>query len=547
MQAYPVGQQRRSHPPVGGGLGIGKAGMRHLFTADLVRTDAGIQGNAILVANGRIAAVGDRSELMGSAPETVYQDCFLLPGLRDAHMHPVAYAAALRGTTLATASDFQEINERLRADASTSSAGAPVIGMRLNDETLTEGRLPTRQVLDRGVRHKPVLVHRYCGHVAIANTAALKAAGVTAETPDPPGGIIDRDKHGDPTGILRETAIDLVSQGLGDDNPVSTEELLDAMTRMAAVGITSIGAILRPGGGAWASLGNEVDISIAAAERMPIKVGAYVIEEDPAAVALTKARIDSAPKRLRWLGVKRFGDGSFGGHTAAMREPFIDVDTTGKMRLDGLDRAIAEASLALGGGAAIHAIGDSACGAVIDLFEQLVANGADAPKLRIEHASVLAEADIHRLAACGAVAVVQPPFIGSEAAWLGKRLGEERLRRTYAFASLEEAGVTLAGSSDSPVEPPDPWAGMALARDRAGMVPAEALSPNRALALYTSGAAKALGEPSPLQVGSPADFIVVDRDPVVATPDEVRLTEVVATYVDGAQVAVDRSRPLWLD
>jgi len=521
--------------------------MRYLYTADMVRTDQGIRGNSILVAEGRIAAVGDRSELIGSASETVYQDCFLLPGLRDAHMHPVAYAAALRGTTLATATDFQEINERLRAAASASPTGASVIGMRLNEETLAEGKLPTRQVLDNGVRRKPVLIHRYCGHVAIANSAALCAAGVTAATTDPPGGIIDRDKHGEPTGILRETAIDLVSQGLSDGNSVSADELLDAMHRMAGVGITSIGAILRSGGGAWASLGNEVDITIAAAERMPIKVGAYIIEDDPNVVARTKVRIDAAPARLRWLGIKRFGDGSFGGHTAAMHEPFVDVATVGKMRLTQLDRDITEASLDLGGGAAIHAIGDAACSAVIDMFEDLVAKGADAAKLRIEHASVLAESDMHRLAACGAFAAVQPAFIGSEAIWLGKRLGEDRLRRTYAFASLEEAGVTLAGSSDSPVEPPDPWAGMALARDRAGMVPAEALAPDRALAMYTSGAAAALGEPQPLQVGSPADFIVVDRDPVTATPDEVRSTEVIATYVDGVQVAVDRSKPLWLD
>lgn len=512
-----------------------------------MRTAQGILGDAILVEHGRVVAIGGRSALSGTTAETHYPDAVLLPGLRDAHLHPVAYAAALRGTTLATATSFDEINARLRATAALAAAPTPVLGMRLNEENLAERRFPDRHVLDRSVSDRPVLAHRYCGHVAIANSAALAVAGVDAATPDPEGGVIDRDPDGAPTGVLRETAIELVAERLGGDNRVSVDELLGALHRLAAVGLTSVGAILRPGAGAWASLGNEVNIAIAAADRMPIKVGAYVIEESPHSVAGTKARIDAAPGRLRWLGIKRFGDGSFGGHTAAMHEPFVDVDTTGTMRLTAIDKSITEASLALGGGAAIHAIGDSACGAVIDMFEQLIGDGADPTKLRIEHASVLNVGDIARLGASGAIAVVQPPFMGSESDWLGNRLGADRIERTYAFAALEGAGVVLAGSSDSPVEAPDPWAGMALAQDRAGMAPSQSISAERALAMYTSGAAFALEEPEPLAVGSPADFIVVDRDPVLVTPDELRQTDVLATYVDGDKVEVDKTQPLWLD
>jgi hypothetical protein len=280
---------------------------------------------------------------------------------------------------------------------------------------------------------------------------------------------------------------------------------------------------------------------------MPIKMGAYAIDEDPDVVSGSKAKIDRAGGRLRWLGIKRFGDGSFGGHTAAMHEPYVDVDTTGTLRLSQIDRDIAEASLAQGGGVAIHAIGDLACGSVIDLFSDLIAEGADAGKLRIEHASVLTRADMTRLAELGVAVVVQPPFLGSEAEWLGNRLGAERIERTYAFATLEEVGGLLAGSSDCPVESPDPWAGMALCQDRLGMAPDQTLGAERALAMYTSGAARALEEPEPLAVGSPADFIVVDRDPVLVTPDELRTTEVLSTYVDAVKVQVDRSLPLWLD
>jgi hypothetical protein len=154
--------------------------------------------------------------------------------------------------------------------------------------------------------------------------------------------------------------------------------------------------------------------------------------------------------------------------------------------------------------------------------------------------------DVARLAATGAIASVQPPFLTSETSWLEKRLGADRLPLTYAFRSLEEAGVTIAGGSDCPVESPDPWAGMAAARDRAGIVPAESLSAERALALYTTGGATALGEAEPLAAGSPADFVVVDRDPVLASPAELRATVVIDTYVGGEAVEVDTSRSVWV-
>lgn len=518
---------------------------RQLFSATLVRTAGGTPGNAILVEDGFVVGIGDRTTLVGDAAESMYSDAVIMPGLRDAHIHPVAYAAALRGTTLAAATDFEDLRRRLREAANENAE--PVLGMRLNEETLTEGHLPDRWILDSAVADRPVLAHRYCGHVAVANSAALLLAGVDATTANPVGGVIDRDSEGRPTGILRETAIELVSETFGDGNQITPDELLSALNRLAAAGLTSIGAMLRTGAGAWASLGNEVDLAVAVADRMPIGVGAYAIDEHPDDVAMSKAKIDRAGGRLRWLGIKRFGDGSFGGHTAAMHEPFVDVDTTGTMRLAEIDRAITEASLALGGGAAIHAIGDLACEAVIDMFSDLIDNGADPRKLRLEHASVLTYADMERLGNLGVTAAVQPSFIGSESEWLVNRLGTDRIERTYAFAALEKAGARLAGSSDCPVEPPDPWLGMALARDRLGMAPGEAITAERALAMYTSGAAYALEEAEPLAIGSPADFIVVDRDPVAVTPDELRNTKVLATYVDGVEVQLDRSLPLWLD
>ena len=210
----------------------------------------------------------------------------------------------------------------------------------------------------------------------------------------------------------------------------------------------------------------------------------------------------------------------------------------GTMRLDRSDRDLARASLAMGGMVAIHAIGDRANSAVIDLFEELIAEGANPRKLRIEHASVLERSDIDRIARLGTIVSVQPAFLGSEFEWIADRVGADRIVSTYPFASLDYAGVPMCGGSDSPVETPDPWWGMALARDRAGVMLAEGLLPDRALSLFTDGAAAALREPLPLAPTSPADVIVVDRDPVTIDPDALRRTIVYETWVRGQRVDV---------
>jgi hypothetical protein len=186
----------------------------------------------------------------------------------------------------------------------------------------------------------------------------------------------------------------------------------------------------------------------------------------------------------------------------------------------------------------LHAIGDRANGAVIDLFQELVSEGAAPRRLRIEHASVLDRSDIDRIARLGVVASVQPAFLGSEFEWIADRVGADRIVSTYPFGSLDFAGVPMCGGSDSPVESPNPWVGMALARDRAGVMRAEGLLPDRALSLFTDGAAVALGEPLPLTPTSPADVAVVDRDPVTSDPDELRNTVVYATWVRGRRVAI---------
>ena len=522
-----------------------------LVSASAVVGPEGIRGDALLLDGATIVAVGPRASLeRPGIPHESFPGATVVPGLIDAHLHPVSYAGYLHSAGFKSARDVADVRDRVAAAAARLPPGTPVTGMRLDDESLAERRLPDRTDLDRAAPDHPVLLHRYCGHVAVANTAALAIAGIDRTTPDPSGGSFDRTDEGDPTGVLRETAIGSVAIPLARHAPpaLTPDNVLDALHALAGAGITAVGAIAGLGDGPWAVFGNEADALAAVADRSPIRIGVFVIAATPAALQAAAARLEAAGPRVEFLGVKIFADGSLGGHTAAMHAPFTDAPgAIGTLRLDPeRDRLLAETALEMNGRVAVHAIGDRANAAVIDLFAELIRAGADPARLRVEHASVLDPGDINRLADLGIAAVIQPAFLDSEAAWLEKRLGP-RIRNTYPFRSLLDAGVILAGSSDCPVEPPFPLAGMAAARDRAGVMPAESLDARHALGLFTSGAAQVNGWPEPLQPGSPADFTVLDRDPLRATPAELRDTAIIATWVDGQPVAAGAGMDPWKD
>lgn len=503
----------------------------------------------LLLDGGRVAATGSPDALSPRADTSERVEGSIVPGLRDAHFHPVTYAASLVVPSLKAARDFPAIAERLAGAAADLAPGRPLSAIRLDDESLAEGRLPTRADLDAMMPDRPVILHRYCGHIAVANSAALRLAGVDCSTPDPVGGTLDRDDEGEPTGVLREMGIEVVSLPLAQhgDPVVSDDDVVDAMYALASVGLTSIGGIVGCGDGPWADLGDQFGQMLRLADRLPINVHVLVIGTTPEQLRDAARRIEAlASPRLSFLGVKIFGDGSLGGHTAAMHAPFADRNTTGQLRFDAAhSRPLADAALELGGIVAIHAIGDRANRVVLDFYRGLVSDGADPSRLRIEHASVLGPAEVDLFAELGVVASVQPAFMASETGWLEKRIGADRMPLTYPLRTLRDRGVPLAGGSDCPVEPPHPLWGIAAARDRCGIVPAEALRPQEALDLFTTDAARAMLEPTPLAVGSPADFVVLDIDPLTATPDEVRDAEVLATYVDGQRVPVGGVDRVW--
>ena len=518
--------------------------VNRLIIADGIRTASGRPGDAVLIKNGLIEAIGLVEDLRNpGVTEELFPGHFITPGLVDAHFHPFGYTAALLRLNVAEARSIDDLRDLICAATNGLRPGESLVGTRLDDQAI--GRLPTRHDLDGMVDDRPVLIYRYCGHVAVANTAALESAGVSPSTADPSGGSLDRDDDGRPTGVLRETAIALVAGAVGGrTGGLEPGEVLAAMRGLASLGLTSIGAIIDLGGDLWCGVGNELELLTEIGPDLPLRASVLVTTDDPDTLEAAAARLSSAGPLVSFLGVKQFADGSFGGHTAAMNEPFSDLDTLGTLRIDGGTGRMARAALAIGGRVAVHAIGDRANSETLDLFAALIDEGADPADLRIEHASVLTHTDIDRMSSLGVTAVVQPAFLMSEVDWLEDRLGADRMGRTYAFRSLLEAGIPLAGSSDCPVEPPSPWWGMAAARDRAGLTPAEQLSGAEALALFTTGAAAAAATPS-LEPGSPADLTIVDRDPVEVTPNGLRSTRVAATLINGERVSVPPDPIVW--
>jgi predicted amidohydrolase YtcJ len=521
----------------------------YLLTAEAVRDATRLRGDALLVEDGVIAALGAAESLRHPGLAERHLAGVVVPGLRDAHLHPVGHAGALHGLSLHGAADFADITAAIGSALSRRPASSALVAIRLDDEALAEGRLPDRHFLDRVAPGRPLLLVRHCGHIAVASTAALEAAGIGPDTPDPEGGAFDRDQLGRPTGVLRETGVAPVAAALRPLlPPLTPSELAASVRALAGVGLTGIGAIVSLDEGLWGGSTAEIDLLVEAAPDLPIPLRVLVIAPDPASLEAAAARLDDAGPMVSFLGLKAFADGSLGGHTAALRRPYADrPELTGTHRLDpawALEMARAVASL--GGKAAIHAIGDAALSRVLDVFERAIAAGVEPGCLRVEHASLTLPEDLHRLAGLGVTACIQPSFLPSDSPWLQARLGPERVAATYAFRSLQEAGVPLAGGSDCPVEPPHPLWGMASARDRAGFLPEQALDAAEALALFTTGAAAAIGEDAALDPGQPATFTILGGDPVTASPSALRHLPVVTVFREGVEIPPSGD-PAWVE
>jgi len=513
---------------------------------------------AVLIDGSRIKATGSLAEVLQLAEkgcETLdLGGKTLLPGFTDCHIHPVLYAYFLLNLDLNPMRSMGELLDCVRAKAAETAPDQWLLGLRFNEEGLAEQRLPTLDELDRVAPEHPLLIFRYCGHLALANSRALTLAGISRESEDPHGGEIDRNSHGEPNGVLRETAISLVSEQIGppDWNEFS-QAIMKAFELLAANGITGVHGILQTG--EMGPAGKLGYLSVSAIKELhksiPLRLYLMIVTTEASAIEeLRETDLhDTGPDSMCKVGAwKIICDGSLGGHSAVMFEPYSDASSMSGIMVwteDELERMIRDAH-SNGIQLSIHCIGDRMIHIVLELLARVIAESPPRDhRHRLEHASILSPAMIRRARELGVIMSVQPPFIYSEQDWVHKRLGD-RVKHLYPFRSFLNHGLTVCAGSDGPVEIPDPILGIYSSVNRLGVTPDEAVSTEDAIRMYTTHAARAAFEENlkgTIEPGKLADLVVLSQDPLSVPPADLRDLSVEMTMVGGNVIFTREAMP----
>src|SRR5829696_827515 len=539
------------------------AGGRQL-EADLVVVNANVRtmdpkrpnAEAVAVHANRITAVGTSAEvrrLVGPRTRVVdARGALLLPGFNDAHVHFISGGFQLSSVDLRDAATPREFAERIRRFSEKLPKGRWVTGGDWDHERWPDVKgaapLPTKELIDAFTPDRAVFVNRLDGHMALANSYTLKLAGVTRDTPDPPGGQIVRDpKTGEPTGVLKDAAMSFVWKVAPEPSFEEKLEAARAATAHAAEhGVTSVQDM---------SAGDDVGVYQTLLEHGELKTRVYAVSplSDWERLGRVGVRRAFGGDMLRIGGLKAFADGSLGSTTALFFEPYLDApDTSGlpgdEMFPEGAMPGRVEAADAVGLQVMIHAIGDKANDAVLNIYEQVVkGNGARDRRFRVEHAQHLRARDIARFGRDRVVASMQPYHCIDDGRWAEKRIGRERARGTYAFRSLLDAGAVLAFGSDWSVAPLDPVMGIYAAatrrtldgRNPTGWVPEQKITVEEAVRAYTVGAAYAEfaeGVKWTLSPGKLADLVILSQDIFNIAPAEIETVKVWMTVMDGRVV-----------
>ena len=504
---------------------------------------------AVAVRGDKIFAVGTTAEILKLASGSVnlvdLGGALVLPGFIDSHTHFLAGGFALKSIQLRAARSREEFVALIAAKARELGKGGWVVNGDWDHQEFSPPDLPRKDWIDAVTPDNPVCVNRLDGHMVLANSAALKLAGVTKDTPVPPGGEIVKDPAtGEPTGILKDMAMDLVYAKIPEPSFAEKLEAAEASLRHAAEnGVTSVHEMAD-------AASFEVFEELARRSGLTARVYVYIPITEVDTLARLKLKSPFGSPYLKLAGLKGFVDGSLGSATAYFFEPYTDDPGTsgllhGQMFPEGImEKRIMEADRA-GLQLAIHAIGDRANSLLLDMYEKAVAaNGPRDRRWRVEHAQHLRPADIVRFGRLGLVAAVQPYHLVDDGRWAEGKIGPERARTTYAFRSLSEAGATLAFGSDWTVAPLSPILGIYAAVTRRtldgkkpdGWVPEEKISVEEAVRAYTvNGAYAEFAEAAKgaIQAGKLADMVVLDRDIFAIPPEEIAGVKVAMTVFDG--------------
>ncbi|HTM58071.1 MAG TPA: amidohydrolase [Candidatus Udaeobacter sp.] len=505
--------------------------------------------DTLAILGNRIAAVGrkdDLRRLVGSRTRRIdAAEATVTPGLWDAHLHLLPWARSRAEVDLAGAASVDEACERVTRGAARQPGDGPLIGRGWSAERW--GEPPRRGALDPSFPARAVLLHSHDFHALWVNSRALADAGITRETRDPPGGLIERGPDGAPSGVVRENAVKLFATMLerGAEAAGEPAELLASAAReLHALGVTAIQDFER-GAAAF-----NVMERFARGPGPKLRVLQCVGPEDLDRVVALGLASGAGDEMFRVGPLKLFADGTLNSRTAAMLEPFEGTASRGLEVLPPADlEALVERGLSAGFAVAIHAIGDRACRNALDAFER-ARLGPRTPRAalpsRIEHAQLVDPADVSRFATLGVAASMQPLHCTSDAA-VAERAWGSRIRYSYPWRTLLDSGALLAFGSDAPVEPPSVAEGLGAActRRRAdgtprdGFVPAQRIGLGAALRAYTEGPARLAGlwpRCGSLRAGSLADLVVWDRDLFAADPERLHEARPSCTVCDGVVV-----------
>jgi predicted amidohydrolase YtcJ len=508
---------------------------------------------AIAVKDGRVAALGTDADVAGliAAGTRVVElrGRLVVPGFNDAHVHFLSGGFGLLSVDLRDAKDEQDFAGRLAAHARGLPKGAWILEGNWDHEAWPAKTLPTRQLIDAATPDHPVFVQRLDGHMALANSLALRLAGVTRASRDPEGGTIVRDASGEPTGIHKDNAEELVTRAIPEPSrEMNLRAARAALKEAARVGVTTI-----QDNSSVDALRTYQDLRA----RGELTARFYVWRYASSALEpLEKAglRTGLGDDWIRLGALKILSDGSMGSGTAAFFDPYTDDPKTSGLLLypvPELERLVREADAA-GFQLAVHAIGDRANSLVLDAFEKAAAaNPPRERRFRIEHAQVVRKQDLARYKRLGVIASIQPSHGIDDMRWAERRIGKERVRDAYNIGSFTAAGIPVAFGTDWFVEPLDPRLGLyaAVARERpeggpaGGWLPEEKISLEDALDLYTRGSAYAEfaeKEKGTLAPGMLADLVVFAADLFRVPPREILSTPVDLT-VAGGRVVFDRA------
>ena len=508
---------------------------------------------AMAVSDGKISCIGKMDHVLldcGGGQEGVetvqLRGEFVMPGFNDAHVHLGGAAADLLAVPVTGVPSVEELQKRVADAVAQHKAGEWITGGGWDHTLWPEKRFPTRQQLDAVAPDNPVILTHISGHVAVANSLALKSAEIDKNSPNPPGGEIERDGLGEPTGMLKEyAAMNLVTVRIPDPSPERRRKGIElVLENVARNGVTSVQDFSD-----WEDfkmyrqLKDDGKLTVRITEWLPFNLPLNDLQN-------MRGQGGTADPWLKTGALKAFTDGAMGSRTAAMLEPYTDDPTTSgiltndpeKLKKMAIERDKAGFQLNF------HAIGDRANRIALDVFEAVAkANGSRDRRDRIEHAQLVAPEDFARFAKLNVIASMQPSHQTTDMRWAEDRIGRERIKGAYAWATMQKNGVRLAFGTDYNVEPISPFRGLYACVTREhpdggpknGWEPQEKISLEDCIRAYTSGAAYAQfeeGKKGELKPSEYADFIILSNDLTKIPPVQYTKTRVLRTVAGGRTV-----------